>query len=246
MLHEKNALVTGASRGIGKAIALELARQGANVAIVYAGNEQKAKEVQEEIQSMGRKAEVYRCNVADFEATKELVSKVLEDFGGLDILVNNAGIVKDGMVLSMKEEDFDQVLDINLKGAFHMIKHTYSHFMRKRAGRIINITSVVGLSGNAGQANYSSSKAGMIGLTKSVAKELGARGVTCNAVAPGYINTEMTEVLSDKVKDAMKTMIPMRKPGEPEDIAKAVAFLASDSARYITGEVLRVDGGMAM
>ena len=195
---------------------------------------------------MGRKAEIYRCNVADFEATKELVSKVLEDFGGLDILVNNAGIVKDGMVLSMKEEDFDQVLDINLKGAFHMIKHTYSHFMRKRAGRIINITSVVGLNGNAGQANYSSSKAGMIGLTKSVAKELGARGVTCNAVAPGYINTEMTEVLSDKVKDAMKAMIPMRKPGEPEDIAKAVAFLASDSARYITGEVLRVDGGMAM
>lgn len=246
MLQEKNALVTGASRGIGRAIALELARQGANVAIVYAGNEQKAKEVQEEIQSMGRKAEIYRCNVADFEATKELVSKMLEDFGGLDILVNNAGIVKDGMVLSMKEEDFDQVVDINLKGAFHMIKHTYSHFMRKRAGRIINITSVVGLNGNAGQANYSSSKAGLIGLTKSVAKELGARGVTCNAVAPGYINTEMTEVLSDKVKDAMKAMIPMRKPGEPEDIAKAVAFLASDSARYITGEVLRVDGGMAM
>ena len=246
MLQEKNALVTGASRGIGRAIALELARQGANVAIVYAGNEQKAKEVQEEIQSMGRKAEIYRCNVADFEATKELVSKVLEDFGGLDILVNNAGIVKDGMVLSMKEEDFDQVVDINLKGAFHMIKHTYSHFMRKRAGCIINITSVVGLNGNAGQANYSSSKAGLIGLTKSVAKELGARGVTCNAVAPGYINTEMTEVLSDKVKDAMKAMIPMRKPGDPEDIAKAVAFLASDSARYITGEVLRVDGGMAM
>lgn len=246
MLQEKNALVTGASRGIGRAIALELARQGANVAIVYAGNEQKAKEVQEEIQSMGRKAEIYRCNVADFEATKELVSKMLEDFGGLDILVNNAGIVKDGMVLSMKEEDFDQVLNINLKGAFHMIKHTYSHFMRKRAGRIINITSVVGLNGNAGQANYSSSKAGLIGLTKSVAKELGARGVTCNAVAPGYINTEMTEVLSDKVKDAVKAMIPMRKPGEPEDIAKAVAFLASDSARYITGEVLRVDGGMAM
>ena len=171
---------------------------------------------------------------------------MLEDFGGLDILVNNAGIVKDGMVLSMKEEDFDQVVDINLKGAFNLIKHTYSHFMRKRAGRIVNITSVVGLNGNAGQANYSSSKAGLIGLTKSVAKELGARGVTCNAVAPGYINTEMTEVLSDKVKDAMKTLIPMRKPGEPEDVAKAVAFLASDSARYITGEVLRVDGGMAM
>ena len=246
MLQEKNALVTGASRGIGRAIALELARQGANVAIVYAGNEQKAKEVQEEIQAMGRKAEIYRCNVADFEAAKGLVDQVLEDFGGLDILVNNAGIVKDGMVLSMKEEDFDRVVDINLKGAFNLIKHTYSHFMRKRAGRIVNITSVVGLNGNAGQANYSSSKAGLIGLTKSVAKELGARGVTCNAVAPGYINTEMTEVLSDKVKDAMKTLIPMRKPGEPEDVAKAVAFLASDSARYITGEVLRVDGGMAM
>ena len=246
MLQEKNALVTGASRGIGRAIALELARQGANMAIVYAGNEQKAKEVQEEIRAMGRKAEIYRCNVADFEATKGLVDQVLEDFGGLDILVNNAGIVKDGMVLSMKEEDFDRVVDINLKGAFNLIKHTYSHFMRKRAGRIVNITSVVGLNGNAGQANYSSSKAGLIGLTKSVAKELGARGVTCNAVAPGYINTEMTEVLSDKVKDAMKTLIPMRKPGEPEDVAKAVASLASDSARYITGEVLRVDGGMAM
>ena len=146
----------------------------------------------------------------------------------------------------MKEADFNQVIDTNLKGAFHMIKHTYSHFMRKRAGRIINITSVIGLSGNAGQANYASSKAGLIGLTKSVAKELGARGVTCNAVAPGYIATEMTDALSDKIKDAMKAAIPMRKPGDPEDVAKAVAFLASDSARYITGEVLRVDGGLAM
>lgn len=246
MLHGKTALVTGASRGIGKAIALELAHQGADVAIVYAGNEQKAKETQAEIQALGRKAETYCCNVADFDATKQLVDGILEDFGGIDILVNNAGVVKDGMVLSMKEADFDQVIDINLKGAFHMIKHTYSHFMRKRAGRIINITSVVGLSGNAGQANYASSKAGLIGLTKSVAKELGARGVTCNAVAPGYITTEMTDVLSDKIKDAMKAAIPMRKPGDPTDVAKAVAFLASDSARYITGEVLRVDGGLAM
>lgn len=246
MLQGKNALVTGASRGIGRAIALELARQGADIAIVYAGNEQKAKEVQEEIKALGRKAEIYGCNVAEFEATKELVEKVLEDFGGIDILVNNAGVVKDGMVLSMKEEDFDRVIDINLKGAFHMIKHTYSHFMRKRAGRIINITSVIGLSGNVGQANYASSKAGLIGLTKSVAKELGARGVTCNAVAPGYIATEMTDALSDKIKDAMKAAIPMRQPGSPEDVAKAVAFLASDSARYITGEVLRVDGGLAM
>ncbi|MCI9272372.1 MAG: 3-oxoacyl-[acyl-carrier-protein] reductase [Clostridiales bacterium] len=246
MLQGKTALVTGASRGIGRAIALELAHQGADVAIVYAGNEQKARETQAQIQAMGRKAEIYCCNVADFDATKQLVDGVLEDFGGIDILVNNAGIVKDGMVLSMKEADFNQVIDTNLKGAFHMIKHTYSHFMRKRAGRIINITSVIGLSGNAGQANYASSKAGLIGLTKSVAKELGARGVTCNAVAPGYIATEMTDALSDKIKDAMKAAIPMRKPGDPEDVAKAVAFLASDSARYITGEVLRVDGGLAM
>lgn len=246
MLQGKTALVTGASRGIGRAIALELAHQGADVAIVYAGNEQKARETQAQIQAMGRKAEIYCCNVADFDATKQLVDGVLEDFGGIDILVNNAGIVKDGMVLSMKEADFNQVIDTNLKGAFHMIKHTYSHFMRKRAGRIVNITSVIGLSGNAGQANYASSKAGLIGLTKSVAKELGARGVTCNAVAPGYIATEMTDALSDKIKDAMKAAIPMRKPGDPEDVAKAVAFLASDSARYITGEVLRVDGGLAM
>lgn len=246
LLEGKKALVTGASRGIGKAIALELAKEGANVAIVYAGNEVKALETKAEIEALGRKAEIYCCNVADFDASKQTVEQVIEAFGGIDILVNNAGIVKDCTIRSMKEEDFDAVIDVNLKGAFHMIKHTYSHFLKKRAGHIINISSVVGLSGNAGQANYSSSKAGLIGLTKSVAKELGGRGITCNAIAPGFIETEMTEALSDKIKEAMTTMIPMRTPGTAEDVAHAAAFLASDNARYITGEVLRVDGGMAM
>lgn len=246
MLQGKIALVTGASRGIGRSIALELARQGADVALVYAGNEEKAQATKAEVEALGVKANTYRCNVADFEATKELVARVIEEMGGIDILVNNAGIVRDGLVLSMKEADFDQVIDVNLKGAFNMIKHTYSHFMRKRKGRIINITSVIGLSGNAGQANYASAKAGLIGLTKSVAKELAGRGVTCNAIAPGYITTDMTDALSDKVKESMEAAIPKKKAGAPEDIAYTAAFLASDGARYITGEVIRVDGGLAM
>ena len=246
MLQGKTALVTGASRGIGRSIALELARQGADVALVYAGNEEKAQATKAEVEALGVKANTYRCNVADFDATKELVARVIEEMGGIDILVNNAGIVRDGLVLSMKEVDFDQVIDVNLKGAFNMIKHTYSHFMRKRKGRIINITSVIGLSGNAGQANYASAKAGLIGLTKSVAKELAGRGVTCNAIAPGYIATDMTDALSDKVKETMEAAIPMKKVGAPEDIAYTAAFLASDGARYITGEVIRVDGGLAM
>lgn len=246
MLQGKTALVTGASRGIGRSIALELARQGADIAMVYAGNEEKALATQAEISALGVKANVYRCNVADFDATKELTARVIQEMGGIDILVNNAGIVRDGLVLSMKEADFDQVIDVNLKGAFHMIKHTYSHFMRKRRGRIINITSVIGLSGNAGQANYASAKAGLIGLTKSVAKELAGRGVTCNAIAPGYIATDMTDALSDKVKESMEAVIPMKKAGSPEDVACTAAFLASDAARYITGEVIRVDGGLAM
>ena len=246
MLQGKTALVTGASRGIGRSIALELARQGADVALVYAGNEEKAQATKAEVEALGVKANTYRCNVADFDATKELVARVIEEMGGIDILVNNAGIVRDGLVLSMKEVDFDQVIDVNLKGAFNMIKHTYSHFMRKRKGRIINITSVIGLSGNAGQANYASAKAGLIGLTKSVAKELAGRGVTCNAIAPGYIATDMTDALSDKVKETMEAAIPMKKAGAPEDIAYTAAFLASDGARYITGEVIRGEWGLAM
>lgn len=246
MLNGKTALVTGASRGIGKAIALKLAEEGANVAVVYAGNQQAAEETCGLLAEKGIKAKAYGCDVSDFEATKQLVGQVIEDFGGIDILVNNAGIVRDGLVLSMKEADFDAVVATNLKGAFNLIKHTYSHFMKRRSGRIINITSVAGLMGNAGQANYASAKAGMIGLTKTVAKELAARGITCNAIAPGFIETDMTDALSDKVKEGAAAAIPMRHMGKPEDIANLAAFLASEQAGYITGEVIRVDGGMCM
>ena len=242
----KNALVTGASRGIGKAIAMKLAGQGANIAIPYLGDPAEAEQTQKEIQALGVKCAMYVCDVSSFEASREVVEKIIEEFGGIDILVNNAGIVRDKLILSMKEEDFDMVINVNLKGAFNMIKHTYSHFMKKRRGRIISISSIVGLNGNAGQANYSSSKAGLIGLTKSTAKELGGRNVTVNAIAPGFIDTDMTQQLSDKVKDAMKAQIPMKRPGTPEDIANLALFLASDEASYITGEVIRVDGGYAM
>lgn len=245
-LQGKNAIVTGASRGIGKAIALKLAALGANVAVVYAGNADKAAETVAEIENLGVKAKSYACNVAEFESAKNLVSAVIEDFGGIDILVNNAGITKDALVLSMKEEDFDKVIDVNLKGTFNMVKSTYSHFMKKRHGRIVNISSIVGLNGNAGQANYSASKAGVIGLTKSVAKELAARGVTVNAVAPGFIATDMTDAMPEKAKEAVLGSIPMKRVGTGEDIANAVAFLVSDEAAYITGEVIRVDGGMAI
>lgn len=242
----KNALVTGASRGIGKAIAMKLAGQGANIAIPYLGDPAEAEQTQKEIEALGVKCAMYVCDVSSFEASREVVEKIIEEFGGIDILVNNAGIVRDKLILSMKEEDFDMVINVNLKGAFNMIKHTYSHFMKKRRGRIISISSIVGLNGNAGQANYSSSKAGLIGLTKSTAKELGGRNVTVNAIAPGFIDTDMTQQLSDKVKDAMKAQIPMKRPGTPEDIANLALFLASDEASYITGEVIRVDGGYAM
>lgn len=242
----KTALITGASRGIGKAIALKLAGQGANIAIPYLGDPAEAEQAQKEIEALGVKCAMYVCDVSSFEASKEVVEKVIEEFGGIDVLVNNAGIVRDKLILSMKEEDFDMVINVNLKGAFNMIKHTYSHFMKKRRGRIISISSIVGLNGNAGQANYSSSKAGLIGLTKSTAKELGGRNITVNAIAPGFIDTDMTQQLSDKVKDAMKAQIPMKRPGTPEDIANLALFLASDEASYITGEVIRVDGGYAM
>ena len=236
----KTALITGASRGIGKAIALKLAGQGANIAIPYLGDPAEAEQAQKEIEALGVKCVMYVCDVSSFEASKEVVEKVIEEFGGVDILVNNAGIVRDKLILSMKEEDFDMVINVNLKGAFNMIKHTYSHFMKKRRGRIISISC------NAGQVNYSSSKAGLIGLTKSTAKELGGRNITVNAIAPGFIDTDMTQQLSDKVKDAMKAQIPMKRPGTPEDIANLALFLASDEASYITGEVIRVDGGYAM
>lgn len=246
MLQNKTAIITGGSRGIGRAIAEEFARFGANVAVIYAGNREAALETCAKLGEYGVQAREYRCDVSDFCETEELVRRVIEDFGSVDILVNNAGIVKDGLILSMKEEDFDRVISTNLKGAFHMTKHLFSHFMKKRAGRIVNIASVVGLTGNAGQANYAAAKAGLIGFTKSTARELAGRGVTCNAIAPGFIETDMTAALSDKVKEKILGDIPMKRPGRPEDVARLAAFLASDSAAYITGEVIRVDGGMCI
>lgn len=243
-LNGKTALVTGASRGIGRAIALRLAEDGANVAVIYAGSADKAKAVVNEITALGVNAKAYRCNVADSAAVNETVKAVTNDLGKIDILVNNAGITRDGLMLRMKDEDFDAVLDTNLKGAFNMIRVCYSGFIRKKSGRIINISSVSGIMGNAGQANYSASKAGVIGLTKSVARELASRGITCNAVAPGFIQTDMTENLGDN--NPLLNSIPLGRMGKPEDIAAAVAFLASDSAAYITGEVLKVDGGLAI
>ena len=240
----KTALVTGASRGIGRAIALRLAEDGANVAVIYAGSADKAEAVVNEITALGVNAKAYRCNVADSAAVNETVKAVTNDLGKIDILVNNAGITRDGLMLRMKDEDFDAVLDTNLKGAFNMIRACYSGFIRKKSGRIINISSVSGIMGNAGQANYSASKAGVIGLTKSVARELASRGITCNAVAPGFIQTDMTENLGDN--NPLLNSIPLGRMGKPEDIAAAVAFLASDSAAYITGEVLKVDGGLAI
>lgn len=243
-LNGKTALVTGASRGIGRAIALRLAEDGANVAFIYAGSADKAEAVVNEITALGVNAKAYRCNVADSAAVNETVKAVTNDLGKIDILVNNAGITRDGLMLRMKDEDFDAVLDTNLKGVFNMIRACYSGFIRKKSGRIINISSVSGIMGNAGQANYSASKAGVIGLTKSVARELASRGITCNAVAPGFIQTDMTENLGDN--NPLLNSIPLGRMGKPEDIAAAVAFLASDSAAYITGEVLKVDGGLAI
>jgi 3-oxoacyl-[acyl-carrier protein] reductase len=244
MLKDKNAVITGGSRGIGKAIALKLAENGANIAIIYERSQEAALAVCEEAQKFGVKASAYCCNVADFEATKEIVGTIIKEFGSLDILINNAGITKDGLMFSMSEAAYDAVLDTNLKGAFHMIKHSYAQFLKRKSGKIINISSVAGLMGNPGQANYAASKAGLIGLTKSVAKELGGRGICCNAIAPGFIETEMTADLADM--EDLKKQIPLGRIGKAEEIAELAVFLASDRANYITGEVIRVDGGLSM
>lgn len=242
MLKGKTAVVTGGSRGIGEAIVYKLASMGANVAVIYAGNATAAERVCEKCkQEYGVEAKSYQCNVADFSAAKETVAIIKADFGTAQILVNNAGITRDGLLAMMKEEDFDAVLDTNLKGAFNMIRHMTGLFIRAHEGAIINVTSVAGLMGNAGQCNYSASKAGLIGLTKSVAKELAPKGVRCNAVAPGFIATDMT---GNQTDNPLLNMIPLGKMGETEDVADAVAYLAT--AKYVTGEVLRIDGGLAM
>ena len=246
MLAGKVALVIGASRGIGKAIACKLAREGAKVIINYNGSKEKAEAVKSEIEAAGGQAEVYQCDVSDYTACETFIQTVIKEEGSLDILVNNAGITKDGLLMKMSEEDFDKVLDTNLKGAFNTIRFASRQMLRQKGGRIINMSSVVGVIGNAGQANYAASKAGVIGLTKAAARELASRGITVNAIAPGFIETDMTDVLSDKVKEASEAQIPLGHFGKPEDVAAAAAFLASEEAGYITGQVLHVDGGMVM
>lgn len=246
MLENKVALVTGAAKGIGRAIALRLAEEKATVIVNYNGSKERAEEVVKMITDMGGRAESYQCNVADDEACQTMIRDIIKKYGHLDILVNNAGITRDNLVMKMNDEEFDAVYETNLKGVFHSIHHTSRYFLKQKSGRIINISSVSGITGNAGQANYCAAKAGVIGLTKSAAKELASRGITVNAVAPGFIKTEMTEVLKDEIKNSILEHIPMKAFGETEDIANAVAFLASEEARYITGQVISVDGGMAM
>ena len=246
MLSGKIAIVTGGARGIGKAIAKKLAEQGAFVIVNYAGSVDRANQTVEEIKSAGGDGVAIQCDVSDFAACGELAAKVLADYGRLDILVNNAGITKDNLIMKMSEQDYDAVLNTNLKGSFNLIHHFSRSFLKQRSGKIINISSVSGAMGNAGQANYSASKAGLIGLTKSVARELASRGICVNAVAPGFIETDMTEKMPDSAKQAALGMIPLGKMGKPEDIAQVVAFLADESGDYITGQVICVDGGMAI
>ena len=244
MLKNKVALVTGAGRGIGRAIAIALAKEGAEVIVNYNGSEERAKEVKQTIEENGGKASIYKCNVSDFEACEAMIKDVVKEYGHLDILVNNAGITKDGLIMKMKEEDFDSVLNVNLKGTFNTIRHSARQMLKQRSGKIINISSVSGILGNAGQANYAASKAGVIGLTKTMARELGSRGITVNAIAPGFVDTEMTEILSEELKENACKQIILGRFGKPEDIANTAVFLESDKADYITGQVISVDGGM--
>lgn len=246
MLTDKIALITGASRGIGAQIAKSFAREGATVIINYNGSKEKAQAVAEEIQADGGTAELYQCSVADYTACGEMIKELIKKYGRIDILVNNAGITRDGFLMKMSEEDFDAVIETNLKGAFHTIRHASRYFLKQKSGKIINISSVSGILGNAGQANYSASKAGVIGLTKSVARELASRGIQANAIAPGFIATDMTDAMSQEAKEKLAESIPQKRIGAPEDIAEMAVFLASSKSDYITGQVFAVDGGMSM
>ncbi|MEG1459374.1 MAG: 3-oxoacyl-[acyl-carrier-protein] reductase [Acetivibrio sp.] len=246
MLDGKVAVITGASRGIGREIALKMASLGATVVINYNGSKEKAEEVQKQIETKGQKAVIKKCNIGNFGECEIFIKEVIKELGSLDILVNNAGITKDNLLMKMSEEDFDQVLNVNLKGTFNCIRFSSRQMLKQKSGRIINIASVIGILGNSGQANYAASKAGVIGLTKTAARELASRKITVNAIAPGFIRTEMTDNLSDKIKEDVKTQIPLGYFGSTQDIANAVAFLASEEAGYITGQVLSVDGGMAI
>lgn len=245
-LEGRSILVTGASRGIGREIALEFAREGANIAVNFSGSEAKANETVDEIKAMGREAFAVQCDVSNAESVASMVKETIDRFGKLDVLVNNAGITKDNLIMRMKEEEWDDVININLKGVFLCTKAVTRQMMKQRSGRIVNIASIVGVSGNPGQANYVAAKAGVIGLTKTTAKELSSRNITVNAVAPGFITTDMTEKLTEEVKSEMLKQIPLARFGEPKDIAKVAVFLASDDSSYMTGQTLHVDGGMVM
>ncbi len=246
MLTGKIALVTGAGRGIGKEIAISLAKQGATVIVNYNGSKDAAMKTVNDIQQLGGQAMAVQCDVSNFALCKDMIDNVIKQFGKIDILVNNAGITRDNLILRMSEEDYDAVLNTNLKGAFNTIRHCSRYFLKQKSGKIINIASVSGILGNAGQANYSAAKSGMIGMTKSIARELASRGICVNAVAPGFIETDMTAVLPNEAKEQMLKNIPLGKIGRPEDVSNAVVFLASDAANYITGQVISVDGVMAM
>jgi 3-oxoacyl-[acyl-carrier protein] reductase len=246
MLEGKIALVTGASRGIGRQTALTLAGYGATVIVNYNGSREKAQAVVEEIQKQGGQAAIYGCNVSDYDAVEQMMKELIKEYGRIDILVNNAGITKDGLLMKMSEADYDAVVDTNLKGTFNCIKHVSRQMLKQRSGHIINLSSVVGVYGNGGQVNYAASKAGVIGITKSVAKELGSRGITVNAVAPGFIVTEMTDAMPEDAKKQVADCIAMKRLGDVTDVAETIAFLASEKAAYITGQVICVDGGMSV